>query len=264
MPSFTISAPATGPIILRSGAGSVAFTVTNTSQRTVAGMVSVVPEPPAADPWFRLDGAASRTFQPGGVEQVPVAIAVPAGTPAASYAFRLDAKAEENPDEDYTEGPSVSFAVAEPARAPWWKKYWWIIAIAAVVLIAIVLAVVLLTGGDDTTDPVDPNETVSPAPALSAPTLTSPADGATFDIFPRTTRLQWEAVQGAAKYRVERAYCLSNCDTDGTPYPLQDVDGTEFTFDFVGAQPGRWRVWAIDAQGVEGPKSPYRTFRYLR
>jgi hypothetical protein len=37
-----------------------------------------------------------------------------------------------------------------------------------------------------------------------------------------------------------------------------------YEFDFVGAQPGRWRVWAIDEAGREGFKSPWRLFVYLR
>ena len=32
---------------------------------------------------------------------------------------------------------------------------------------------------------------------------------------------------------------------------------------FVGAQPGRWRVWAVDKEGREGFKSPWRLFVYL-
>jgi hypothetical protein len=42
------------------------------------------------------------------------------------------------------------------------------------------------------------------------------------------------------------------------------VVGTQYTFNFVGANPGRWRVSAIRADGAEGPKSPFRVFRYTR
>jgi hypothetical protein len=37
-----------------------------------------------------------------------------------------------------------------------------------------------------------------------------------------------------------------------------------YTFDFVGAQPGRWRVWALDKNGKPGQKSPWWTFHYTR
>jgi hypothetical protein len=42
------------------------------------------------------------------------------------------------------------------------------------------------------------------------------------------------------------------------------VEGTEFTFDFVGAQPGRWRVFPVNAAGQRGMPSEWRTFRYTR
>jgi hypothetical protein len=41
------------------------------------------------------------------------------------------------------------------------------------------------------------------------------------------------------------------------------VPGSEFRLNFIGAQPGRWRVRGLDARGVAGPASPWRTFRYL-
>jgi hypothetical protein len=42
------------------------------------------------------------------------------------------------------------------------------------------------------------------------------------------------------------------------------VPTTEFEFNFVGAQPGRWRVAAVLANGEVGVKSEWRTFRYTR
>lgn len=32
--------------------------------------------------------------------------------------------------------------------------------------------------------------------------------------------------------------------------------------DFVGEQPGRWRVYAVDARGDAGLPSPWRYFRF--
>jgi len=37
-----------------------------------------------------------------------------------------------------------------------------------------------------------------------------------------------------------------------------------YKFEFAGAQPGRWRVWAVDKAGHEGEKSPWRTFRFTK
>lgn len=112
---------------------------------------------------------------------------------------------------------------------------------------------------------------------LPAPAQTAPAEGAVFDYYPRHTRLEWSPVEGAITYSVEVDYCSGRrrgaheC-TD--PQPLSNqmrinpktsgIGGTAYEFAFVGAQPGRWRVWAVDAQGREGFKSPWRLFIYLR
>jgi peroxiredoxin/outer membrane lipoprotein-sorting protein len=101
---------------------------------------------------------------------------------------------------------------------------------------------------------------------LLAPKLVSPENLSHFDHYPRTTVLVWEAVPGAAGYRVETDYGYSNkwaSEDRGDAYTV-DVTTTTYTFDFVGAQPGRWRVWAFDASGREGVKSAWREFVYSR
>ena len=110
---------------------------------------------------------------------------------------------------------------------------------------------------------------------LDAPVQLSPADGAQFDTYPRTTRLEWKSVEGAASYSVEVDICDS-FDRSGQgcldPQPLglkenppeRGIKGTAYEFNFIGAQPGRWRVWAIDADGHEGFKSPWRIFFYRK
>jgi len=50
-------------------------------------------------------------------------------------------------------------------------------------------------------------------------------------------------------------------NTPGTAFVTR---ATEYTFEFVGAQPGRWRVWPVNKQGKRGNPSEWRTFRYLR
>jgi len=42
------------------------------------------------------------------------------------------------------------------------------------------------------------------------------------------------------------------------------VNGTAYTFNFIGAQPGRWRVWPLNRNGKRGNPSEWRTFRYLQ
>ena len=109
---------------------------------------------------------------------------------------------------------------------------------------------------------------------LPAPEQTSPPDRAELDYFPRKTTLEWKPVDGAAFYRVEIDYCnglvkpRTKC-VDPRPHyrdknAPRDIVGLSFEFDFVGAQPGRWRVWAVDEKGQEGFKSPWRIFFYLQ
>jgi hypothetical protein len=118
----------------------------------------------------------------------------------------------------------------------------------------------LSVGGDDAKPDVLP----SPQPLL-------PANGAELVHYPRTTRLEWSPVSGAASYTVELELCPANADvkecrgqllqTRGNP-PLSGIEGTSYQLSFIGAQPGRWRVWAVDAKGRVGLKSDWSTFIY--
>jgi len=105
---------------------------------------------------------------------------------------------------------------------------------------------------------------------LSAPVQTSPTSGSVFDNYPRTTTLRWSPVSGAASYTVE-IDCYHCCqsgkwctDVGKTWKVVPGLTGTSYTFDYVGAQAGRWRVWAVDSSGVEGFKSVWWNFRYTR
>jgi hypothetical protein len=76
-----------------------------------------------------------------------VTINVPPKSPPGSYIFRLDMVGVENPDEDFAQGPGVTFQVtAAPAPKPF---PWWILAVAGgVVLIAIIAIIIAsLSGG---------------------------------------------------------------------------------------------------------------------
>jgi hypothetical protein len=85
----------------------------------------------------------------------------------------------------------------------------------------------------------------------------------------RPTHLSWQPVQGAITYEIERAYCESwtmpnfgsSC-TLWTEYEAATSETTSFDFNFVGAQPGRWRVRASFPGGAVGPWSAYRYFLY--
>lgn len=113
-----------------------------------------------------------------------------------------------------------------------------------------------------------------PGVNLAAPLQLSPADNVKLDYYPRVTKLEWSSVEGAASYTVEIDYCRGGAEYDNEcidpqPFKLRDsppmtgLVETTYEFEFLGAQPGRWRVWAVDEKGVEGFKSPWRTFFYL-
>jgi hypothetical protein len=94
-----------------------------------------------------------------------------------------------------------------------------------------------------------------------APRQLAPTDGSVFDHFPRKTTLRWAPVAGAAKYKVEIEY-LSGGKWDSLI--RTEVRLTEHELNFLGAQPGRWRIWAVEDSGQEGPKSDWWTFRYTQ
>lgn len=115
----------------------------------------------------------------------------------------------------------------------------------------------------------------TPLVNLPAPAQLSPADRIELNYYPRHTRLEWQSVEGADSYRVEVDVCdgrdrnLREC-VDPKPFatgrdlgPVKIV-GTSYEFEFVGRQPGRWRVWSIDKNGEEGFKSAWRVFFYLK
>ncbi len=114
-----------------------------------------------------------------------------------------------------------------------------------------------------------------PLKNLPAPVLVSPADRAEFSSVPRHTRLEWQPVDHAVHYMVEIDYCdgrnsaVREC-VDPVPFRTTKnagavkVQETNYEFDFIGRQPGRWRVWAVDRNGVEGFKSPWRVFFYSK
>jgi len=104
----------------------------------------------------------------------------------------------------------------------------------------------------------------------TVPQLRAPADNEVFNIYPRTMNFSWNPVRGAATYVLEvDAYgmCQSGAwcaDIGGRTFLRPNLTRPYYQHDFVGAQPGRWRVWAVHADGREGSKSAWRSFRHMR
>jgi hypothetical protein len=145
MPSFTVTAAGQRVNLGISGAAQASFTVTNTSTQTLKGRMMARPADSAVPEWFSVVGESVRDFGPNAAEQVVVQLSVPPTAPPGGYSFRLDAVSAVDPDEDYTEGPSVAFDVeAQPVpkkKFPWVP--WWILAVVGGVVLLIIIGVVI-------------------------------------------------------------------------------------------------------------------------
>jgi len=133
--SFSITTPSNSALLGSSLQGRAVFTVTNISGRINRGRARIVPQNTAATPWLTLEGDAERDFPIASTQQFSVAVAVPPKSPPGSYVFHLEMVGVENPDEDLTQGPGVTFEV--PVVAPT-KFPWWILIAAGVVLLVII------------------------------------------------------------------------------------------------------------------------------
>jgi len=105
-----------------------------------------------------------------------------------------------------------------------------------------------------------------PVKTLATPQLLYPKSDQVFNYYPRTLTLQWKAVPGATGYLVEWQYSdpTSKIWADG-PYDnhVTTIDNW-FTFNFVGAQPGRWHVTALGTNPLLNSKpSKWGTFTFL-
>lgn len=262
--------------------GEITFTVSNRGNRAVRGRLKVVPLESTKVAWLTIAGEVERDFPAGATHQVTVAVEVPRGASPGRQTFRIDVSAADNPDEDFAEGPVVSFEIEQSETPP--KAFpWWVLAVIAGALVVVGLSLFLiLRSGDEGDEEPDQTPTVSPSPiptvspsprptvpGLGTVTLVSPPDGSVFGNFPRTTSLGWVPLPNAASYVVE-IDCLGCCGSQwcadvGRQFRIaRGITATSYTFDFVGAQPGRWRVWGVDAAGQEGPKSPWWGFRYTQ
>jgi hypothetical protein len=142
--SFTITSAGQRVSLDANGAAQASFTVTNTSAQPLRGRLLARPGDTAKPEWFSVSGETVRQFGPNAAEQVVVQLNVALTPPPGTYSFRLDAVSEADPDEDFTEGPSVAFDVAATPPRPKRKIPWWIFAIAGAVVLLIIIVVVIL------------------------------------------------------------------------------------------------------------------------
>lgn len=125
-------------------------------------------------------------------------------------------------------------------------------------------------GGNPVVPPTDEEE------PPSIPKLISPENGAILNYYPRNLTLDWESSSGSGtityvleygftdSFSHEDLYDMGEWGADCTLfYPLKYLSETSYSFVFVGAQPGRWRVKAKSEYG-ESEWSKWFYFRFWR
>ncbi len=140
---FAITAASERVVIGGDGRGEITFTVTNSSKRALRGQLRVRPLGSTREEWLSLAGESERAFSPNATQQVVVKVATPPGAPAGKYQFRLDAISVVNPDDDFTEGPTVDLEV-KATEAPKKAFPWRLVAAAAGAVVLIVTLTWLL------------------------------------------------------------------------------------------------------------------------
>lgn len=101
----------------------------------------------------------------------------------------------------------------------------------------------------------------------STPIALAPPSATVFSIFPRDTELRWASLPGAVTYAVEVEMFDTSIEAwvENPDRVLTDVvSATTYSFAFVGAQQGRWRVRGIDRLGRQSAFSPWWTFEHRR
>jgi len=96
------------------------------------------------------------------------------------------------------------------------------------------------------------------------PVLVSPPDAVTLRTYPRIIEFEWKPLEGAARYILE----LEGHDPftgKWFPHPYDSrtpTTDTSLSIEFIGDQPGRWRVLAVDEAGKRSKPSSWHEFYY--
>jgi hypothetical protein len=136
--------------------------------------------------------------------------------------------------------------------------------------VSITAALVGCTSDPEVTGPTGPTTPVADLTPPAIPAQLTPAPNTTFNHYPRNTTLAWSAVSdpsGPVTYRVEVEYCHGSVYDPSSCTPRTDwcagaLSGTTCSFNFVGMQPGRWRVRAVDNAGNQSAYSDWSSFAF--
>jgi hypothetical protein len=104
-------------------------------------------------------------------------------------------------------------------------------------------------------------------PQMATPIQTNPFNNEIFGHYPRTLTLSWKMVPAAAGYKLEMAFCDSTKTTCAS-YPIVTITDplqSKYTFSFVGAQPGKWRVTTLGGTSYrDSTASGWRWFTFTQ
>lgn len=138
IPDGPVTAKVSGDVANPKGprSGSAVFNVTNKSDETRSGRLSVQTAGEAKKEWFKIEGDQERKFGAGETQTAAITIAVPPEVPAGDYSFRLRIVAVNDPDNDHTDGPASTAQVQAPIKTGGIPAWVWIV-VALVVLAAV-------------------------------------------------------------------------------------------------------------------------------
>jgi hypothetical protein len=184
---FNITVAATDIKADAEGKATAIFTVTNALTTPVRGIAKAKALGNTQQDWLTVKGEQERDLSAHGTEQFTVEFSKPAiaaipGAPAAppeKFPFRLDVFSASNPDEQFTEGPTVNVEVQQAVVTVKKPFPWWILIVAGVVLILVVVLLFFLLSGKK--DGGNNNNTVPSTPVAITFTLELTTDRAGSD-----------------------------------------------------------------------------------
>ncbi|HST05765.1 MAG TPA: hypothetical protein VLQ48_13650 [Chloroflexia bacterium] len=103
---------------------TVTFAVTNVSGLALKARGYIVTDNASSPAWFTCSANEVRDMPAGGAEQYTYSFTVPADKPPGTYSFHFSIVGVDNPDEQFAQGPEMSYVVtAAPVRPPVKKGY---------------------------------------------------------------------------------------------------------------------------------------------
>jgi hypothetical protein len=229
---FTITAPSDTARIDYQGHGEVVFTVTNAAGGAVRGRAKVILKEPKQTGWIKINGEVERDFVVNGTQQFTVSVDVPKDCKPGKYSFRFDVASVALPDEEYTQGPTISFSALPPPAQQKPSFPLWIIPVLAVLVLSVGGVVVWLL--------VRPTKPEAPAQATSTPNSEPSVSGMTSDD---------PAVKGEA---------LTNADPLAAALRDTEPQGESRRGFYIGmATMDKHTLWGPGAQAIKDSLSPH-------